>query len=508
MLTRPHGSSLGVLEDVAVERFGEASTVVYEGVARSSSELAAQARRLATGLADIGIRLGDRVVVCMANCPEVLVAYRAIWRMGAAVTPLLFLLSEDELRHAIVESGAKVAITTPEFLPKLQAATVGLTVRCVVAGGPAERSPDTFSFDELCAGAEAGLVRVDSHEMAALLFTGGTTGRAKGVVLSHDALSAAAWSATLAGVEDHYAVTLLPLPLAHVYGLMVSSMGLHAVQPSRAVLMRWFDPTAWLTLAQDERVEAGAVVPTMLRLLTAAPLESYDLSRLRRLVSGSAPLPAEVRAEWARRVPRVEVVEGYGCSETAALATSTPPHAERAGSVGVAAPGVEVRVEAPNGGAVATDEDGEICLRTPSVMSGYWQDPDGTAAALRGGWLHTGDIGHLDADGYLYIVDRLKDLIIRGGFNVYPRDVEEVLMRHPAVAVCGVIGRPDREHGEEVVAFVQLRPGVEAITDAELKAFAKEHLSAVKYPREVRLIDQIPLTSIGKLDRVALRRLL
>ncbi|SOD71472.1 long-chain acyl-CoA synthetase [Jatrophihabitans sp. GAS493] len=507
MLTQPCGASLGLLEDAALERFGESSLLVFEGAVRTNADLAAQARRLATGLADIGVRLGDRVAVCMANCPEVLVAYRAIWRMGAAVTPLLFLLSEDELRHAIRDSAATLVITTPKFLPKVQAATTGLTVRCVTTGRAPEGAAGSgvITFDELSSGAEAALIRVGSQEMAALLYTGGTTGRAKGVVLSHDALSAAAWSATLAGVEEHYAVTLLPLPLAHVYGLMVSSMGLHAVQPSRAVLMRWFEPAAWLQLAQDEQVEVGVVVPTMLRLLATQPLESYNLSRLRRLVSGSAPLPAEIREEWARRAPHVEVVEGYGCSETAALATSTPPHAGRPGSVGTAAPGVGLRIEDSSGATVGPNVDGEVCVQTLSIMSGYWHDAESTAEALHDGWLHTGDIGHLDDDGYLFIVDRLKDLIIRGGFNVYPRDVEEVLMRHPEVAVCGVVGRPDVEHGEEVVAFVQLKPDAR-VTAAELIGFAKEHLSAVKYPREIHLIDQLPLTSIGKLDRKALRQ--
>jgi long-chain acyl-CoA synthetase len=501
MLTEPRGSSLAVLAEAAEARLGQQSSLVFEATSVTFAELGARARRFAAGLQSLGVRRGDRVAVCMANCPEVLEAYRAVWRIGAVVTPLLFLLSEDELRHALADSAAVAVITTPDVLPKVVAASSGLDLRRVITGP----GPDVAaSFDELAAGDEAPLVDVDPADMAALLYTGGTTGRAKGVMLSHDALSMAAWAATLAGVDDEFGVALTPLPLAHVYGLLVSTLSLHAVHPSRTVLMRWFDPVAWLELAQHERVEIGAVVPTMLRLLAAQPLESYDLTSLRRLVSGSAPLPADIAQQWARRVPHVEVVEGYGCSETAASATTTTRGQARPGSVGRPAAGVEIRIQRPDGTQPPAGVDGEICIRSPSLMTGYWHDPAATGQAVRDGWFHTGDVGHLDEDGYLFIVDRLKDLIIRSGFNVYPRDVEEALLRHPDVAVCAVVGRPDRDRGEEVVAFVQLHTGANA-TSEDLLAFAREHLSAVKYPREVHVIDALPLTSIGKLDRKALR---
>ncbi|MEO8888247.1 MAG: AMP-binding protein [Jatrophihabitantaceae bacterium] len=501
MLTDATGSPLSVLAEQSWARFGDRSTMRFEGRRWSAAELGALARRLAAGLRGLGVRPGDRVVVCMANCPEVTVTYHAAWRIGAVVTPVLFLLSEDELRHVLSDSGARIAVTTPEFAAKVHAASAGLEVDVVVSGEP---SGGALSLAELASGDEAALVRADPGEMAALLYTGGTTGRSKGVVISHDALSNAAWSATLSGVEDELTVSLLPLPLAHVFGLMVSTMALHVVRPGHAVLMRWFEPLAWLELAQSERVQTGAVVPTMLRLLAAAPLEDYDLSALRRLASGSAPLPADVSAEWDRRVPHVEIGEGYGCTETAALATSSPSGRVRRGSVGRAAPRVELRIERVDGTDARVDEDGEICVRSASLMTGYWHAPQETATALRDGWFHSGDLGHLDADGYLFVVDRIKDVIIRGGFNVYPRDVEEVFTSHPDVANCAVIGREDREHGEEVIAFVQLRPGASTTAD-ELRAFGREHLSAVKYPREVHLIEQLPLTSIGKLDRKALR---
>lgn len=496
MLTEATGSSLARLAEAAEQRFGDRSSLVFEGATFTSAEIGASARRFATGLSSLGVTPGDRVAVCMANCVEVLASYQATWRIGGAVTPLLFLLSPDELRYALSNSGSKVIVTTPEFVPKVADAATGLDIAIVVAGASVD---GTHSFAELASGAEAPLVDVDPSEMAALLYTGGTTGRSKGVVLSHNALSYAAWAGVHAGEDDEFSVGLLPLPLAHAFGLTVSALAMHAVRPGKTVLMRWFDPVGWLHLAQQHKVQAGALVPTMLRLLATQPLEVYDLSSLRKLTSGSAPLPAEIAEQWARRVPHVEVVEGYGCSETAALASLTRTGAARAGSIGQAAPGVEIRIDEPDAAG-----NGEICIKSPSLMTGYWQDPEATAVALRDGWFHTGDVGHLNGDGYLYIVDRLKDIIIRNGFNVYPRDVEEVLMRHPAVAVCAVVGRPDDESGEEVVAFVQTTPGAQ-VTPEELVDYAREHMSAVKYPREVYLIDQLPLTSIGKLDRKALR---
>jgi long-chain acyl-CoA synthetase len=245
----------------------------------------------------------------------------------------------------------------------------------------------------------------------------------------------------------------------------------------------------------------------MLQMLLQQPIEDYDLSALIRIASGAAPLPPQVVDDLAKRLPHVEVAEGYGCTETAAIISTPPLGAVRRGSVGVPAPGVDLRIERPDGTLAGPGEDGEICVAGPVVMSGYWNSPEDTATALRGGYLHTGDVGRLDDDGYLYIVDRIKDLIIRGGYNVYPRDVEDVLTQHPAVAAAAVVGRPDPKYGEEVVAFVQLWPGAET-TPEELIAFAKQHLSAVKYPREVRVIDQIPLTSVLKTDRKKLRALL
>jgi long-chain acyl-CoA synthetase len=239
-------------------------------------------------------------------------------------------------------------------------------------------------------------------------------------------------------------------------------------------------------------------------MLLAQPLEDTDLSSLRYVNSGAAPLAAETREQWERRVPGSEILEGYGCTESGAVISVNPPGASRPGSAGLPIPGYRVAIRDDNDSDVPAGGEGEICVRADGVMAGYWNSPAETADTLRGGWLHTGDIGHQDADGYLYVVDRKKDLILRGGFNIFPRDVEDVLLQHPAVAMAAVVGRPDERLGEEVVAFVSLRPGGQA-TPAEITGFARERLAAHKYPREVTILDAVPLTSVGKLDRKALR---
>jgi long-chain acyl-CoA synthetase len=408
----------------------------------------------------------------------------------------------------MTDSGAVAVVTTSEFLPKVRASAGGVPV--VVVGGTGGTADPVggsgvVPWADLEGGDELGVVDRTPDDLAALLYTGGTTGRSKGVALTHAGLDAAGHAGSLAARAPGRVRGLLPLPLAHVYGLMVSVTGLHAVEPGESVLMRWFDAAGWVSLVEQHRTQTSALVPSMISMLLAQPLEDHDLSSLERLSSGGAPLAPELALELERRVPGVEVREGYGCTESSALISAQPPDERRLGSVGTPVPGVTVRIAGPDGSDLPPGEDGEICVRGPVVMTGYWNAPEATAEALRGGELHTGDVGHLDEDGYLYVVDRIKDLIIRNGFNVYPRDVEDVLLAHPEITGAAVVGRPDPRTGEEVVAFVTVAPG-SSLTPDRVVAYAKEHLSAAKYPREVRVVDTIPLTSVLKTDRKALRR--
>ena len=406
----------------------------------------------------------------------------------------------------IANAEACAVITTPEFAPKVSEAVDGLDcvrfVACVGDAGP--------GFVPLAAleDAEAGpIVPRRDEDLAALLYTGGTTGRSKGVMLSHANLyfsgHAAHDTAHIPGVNR----ALATLPLSHAYGLLVTIAALHSAERGVGVLLRWFDPTAFVSLIEEHRLELSSVVPSMLQMLLSQPLEDYDLSTLRVVGSGGAPLAPEVEEEFCRRVPSASIRQGYGLTETAALISTNPRGRERPGSVGIPVAGTELRILDDLGRELATGEAGEICVRSPGVMGGYWRSPDATAQALRDGWLYTGDVGYVDEDGYLYIVDRKKDLIIRGGFNVYPRDIEDALLGHPMVQVAAVVGRPDRISGEEVVAFVSLRPG-ESITPEELIDWSREHIGGYKYPRELHVIDAVPLTPVGKVNRKALRDLL
>jgi long-chain acyl-CoA synthetase len=476
---------LGRKAEQAAERGG---LLRFEGSTFEAADLFERSRRLAGGLRAAGLEPGDRVVIIMANCPEVTITYNACWWSGLVATPVVFLASAPELAHVLIDSGAKVLET-------------GVGVTTFVVGED--------SFAALETGGPLPMTDGADDDLAALLYTGGTTGRSKGVMLTHANLyrtgENSAATRKLSG--DDFDGLITALPLAHAYGLLVTVAGMFAERPPRAILQRWFEPGSFLDLTVQHRVEIMSVVPSMLQMLLATPLEERDLSSLRIVTSGGAPLPPAIMSEWERRVPSSIVLEGYGLTESSALVSSSSRDARRTGSVGKPVVNVEVQIQDIDGNELPTGEDGEICVRGATVMAGYWGSPEQTAATVRGGWLHTGDVGHFDPDGFLFVVDRMKDLIIRGGFNVYPRDVEDALMTHPEVTQAAVVGRPDERHGEEVVAVVAVSAGA-TITGPELVDYARSRLGRHKYPREIRIMDTVPLTSVGKTDRKAVRTLL
>ncbi|MCU1589973.1 MAG: AMP-dependent synthetase and ligase [Frankiales bacterium] len=489
-------TSLGHLPGETVARLGDYAFVAHEGAEHGLASLVDRAARVAGALSALGVAPGDRVAVVMTNSPDVLVACFAIWRAGAVVMPVIPAVTAGELTHVLNDSGARVAFAS--------ATTVAL-VRAADAEVLALGEGTTHPFAVLEEAAPAVVVPRGDDDLAALLYTGGTTGRAKGVMLTSANLWTTSWArqqmVELAGTTS----VLVPLPMSHVFGLINALSRLHVSRPGTLHLMTRFDGEQWVKQVEAERITASALVPSMLQLLLAQPLESADLSSLTYITSGGSPLPMSVRHEFERRVPWVRVCDGYGCTEITSTATMSPADARRDGSVGLPLPGVRLRIEGDDGTEPPTGVDGEVCVSSPGVMAGYWSDPEATGEVLVDGWLHTGDVGHVDDDGYLFVVDRSKDLIIRGGFNVYPRDVEDVLLQHPAVAAAAVVGRPDTVLGEEVVAFVSVRA---PIAEAELLAFAAERLAKTKHPREVRIVDTVPLTSVGKTDRKAVRRLL
>jgi long-chain acyl-CoA synthetase len=497
--------NLARLAEGSFERKGDYEALLFEGQWHRSGDLSDRARRMAAGLGELGVAPGERVIVMMANSPEVGIVYNAIWRAGAVVTPAMFLLPVEDVRHVLRDSEASAVITSPEFADKVREAAEGVdTVRFLISRDEIEGFTPLASLEEADPGP---IVPRGDDELAALLYTGGTTGRSKGVMLTHESLYYTGRAGHESGHVPGVNRVLIPLPLAHAYGLLVTVVGMHSPEQGAGVLMRWFEPEGFLKLIQEHRLQVAAVVPTMLQLLLSLPLEEYDLSSLQYVTSGGAPLAMETAEEFIRRVPSVSIRQGYGLTETAALISSNPIGRERSGSVGLPVPGTEVRILDEEGKQVAPGEVGEICARSPGVMQGYWGAPEITTEALQEGWLHTGDLGYQDDDGYLYIVDRKKDLIIRGGFNVYPRDIEDALVEHPAVQTAGVVGRPDPRHGEEVVAFVALHPGSE-VTAEQLVDWARERIGGYKYPREVVPVDAVPLTPVGKVDRKALRTVL
>jgi len=497
--------NLARLAEQSLERRGDYEHLWFEGRWHSTGTAHDRASRVAAGLRQVGVGVGDRVVVLMMNTPEVAVTYEACWRTGAVVTPVIFLQSPPELRHILVDSGAAAVVITPELLPLLALASEGLALAVVVVGDDPQETPGTIPYDELEAAEPLPIEPRDDEDLAALLYTGGTTGRAKGVMLSHHGLWASGLGIDAVARSMGTTRTLLPLPLSHAYGLIVVIGGMHSERRQVAVLQRWFDAKEWLRLVQEHRLESSPIVPSMLQMLLAEPVEEFDLSSLRTLGSGAAALPAALRDEAERRLG-VEILEGYGCTEASAVISASNADDNRPGKVGRPLPHMELAILDDAGAPVPPGEPGEVCVRGAGVMKGYWNDPELTAGTVVDGWLHTGDIGRVDEDGFLSIVDRKKDLIIRGGFNVFPRDVEDVLLGHPDVTAAAVVGRPDEESGEEVVAVVAVQPGA-AVAGEELVAWCRERMAKYKYPREVTVVDNVPLTSVGKTDRKAVRAL-
>jgi long-chain acyl-CoA synthetase len=502
--------NLAILGERNVERFGEYTSIVFEGREISNVEALDQAARFATALAEIGVAPGDRVGVMLPNMPEVGVCYGGILRCGGVVMPMVFLLAVPEIRHILEDSGAKAIITSPEFYPNVRAAADGLPnppIVVVTGEVPADAEPGTLGYDALLAGARDpfGIVDRSDADLAVVSYTSGTTGRPKGVMLTHaNLLFNAENSARISPTKDGD-TSIACLPLAHLFGLGASLTG--QLFKVKGVLLRWFTAEGFFEAMNTHHATSSAFVPTMVAYMLGHPdFDSVDWSSFEWCVVAAAPVPVELADEFEKRTG-ARVLEGYGLTETSpTVSLLRKTDARRPGSCGRPADNVTVAILDDDDKPVPANEPGEVCVKGPNVMAGYYNLPEETAQAMRNGWFHTGDIGHLDDDGFLYITERKKDMIIRGGFNVYPRDVEELLYGHPCVLECAVVGVPDRELGEEVLAYVVLRPG-EVATEDELLAFCRERLAKYKSPKWVRFIDALPKNPVGKILKRDLRDL-
>jgi long-chain acyl-CoA synthetase len=529
----PRGNLARLLADAARD-FPHAPALHFEGRTSSYAELAEQAWRLAGALARLGVTKGTRVGIILPNSPQVIVSFFATLRLGAVVVLNNPIYTEHELEHQLGDASVEVLICVDLLYERVRPLRERLGIREVIVTSMLDELPAlkrvlapytkrgreasaTVSRDEPVLHWRDLLRRVDdkppeaevdpSSDLALLQYTGGTTGLAKGVMLSHANLLAnveqvRAW---FPDADPGHEVMMAVLPFFHVYGLTVCLL-LGVRLRAALVLLPRFDLSAVVSSIDHYRPTLFPGVPTMyVAINNAVAGGGHDLSSIKACLSGAAPLPREV-AERFERFSGGRLVEGYGLSECSPVALANPIYGKRkAGTIGMPLPDTLARVVDPAdpSQALPAGQAGELALRGPQVMVGYWSRPDETEQVLRDGWLLTGDMAVMDEEGYFSIVDRKKDLIIAGGYNVYPREVEEVLYGHPKIEEVCVVGVPDPYRGETVKAFVVLRDG-ERATVEEIREFAKGRLAAYKVPRSVEFRDELPKTLIGKVLRRAL----
>jgi len=521
----------------------DAPVLLFKGGTLTYRELDARANAFAAALAELGVRRGDRVALCLPNCPQFMIAQFAAWRLGAAILPLNPTYSADEIQHPLALSGAETVVVLTPFYARVKEAIAGTAVKRVIATNIKEYLPPLLralftlfkekkeghritlasgdlAFADLLAhhtGAAAPREEVTGADLATLLLTGGTTGEPKcAETLHHEYVEAALQVQRWIGsaLTEWGSPIMVPLPLFHVYA-NVGVQGLGIVNHSPIVLVpNPRDLKDVMKSIQRTRPAFFCGVPTLYGAIVNHPLAQagkVDFTSLKACISGSSPLLAETKRRF-EAMTGGRIFEGYALTESGMAAVCNPLVGEnKIGSVGMPLPDVELAIVDADTGQreMPQGEDGEIVLRAPNLMRGYFKNPSETAEVLRargpgGKWLFTGDLGHLDPDGYLYIVDRKKELIKASGFQVWPREVEEVIAKFPAVAEVGVTGIPDATKGEIVLAAVVLRAGMTATAD-EIKAFAKEHLAHYKVPGKIEFRTELPKSMVGKVLRRKLR---
>lgn len=507
--------NLSVLLEDSARHVPDRVAVIFNEHRFTYAQVNAMANQVAQGLLELGVEKGDKVALGCPNLPFFPVVYYGILKAGAVVVPLNVLLKPREIAYHLQDSDAKVYFCF-EGTEDLPMGTMGHAAfqqvdscehMVMIMGNPAAPSPidGVMTMGMLMHGKSPLFDTVDTNAMetAVILYTSGTTGQPKGAELSHsNMIMNARLSDNMYEVGDHE-VHLIALPLFHSFGQTVQ-MNAGFYNRATISLLPRFDAEAALGIIERDSVTIFAGVPTMYWAMLNVPdaETKFDLGKiadsLSLCASGGSAMPVEVMRAFEEKF-NVIILEGYGLSETSPVASFNPEKGVRKpGSVGLPVWGVQIKIVDLNDEEVPQDELGEILIKGHCVMKGYYKRPDATAAAIRNGWLYTGDIGRKDEDGYVYIADRVKDMIIRGGFNVYPRELEEVMMTHPDVSLVAVIGVPHDKLGEEVKAFVIRNAGA-TITEDELRAWCKENMAAYKYPRLIEFQEQLPMTATGKI---------
>jgi len=489
----------------------EAEQVSFVSGARelTNYEFLQEARKLVTVLKEMGVKRGDRVIVQMPNCIEVIQSFGAIWRLGAIVVPVNYLMKDDEIASIYEDSGAEVVISVRDFLPKIQAGMLRAPkIRTVILVND-DVPEGMYSFHALAdkAPATKEIVETDDDDLAALIYTAGTTGTSKGVMLTHSSLYSNSRMSYESTLMPHGMTNITVLPLCHAYGIAVANSGLF-YQRTKSVILGTFDLETIFASIDKYDAKLVALVPTMYVFMLMYPNPNkHDLSRVKYWMCGSAPLSQTTWNQFQERYGG-KIIEGWGLSESGASGSSNPCDGRpiKVGSIGLPLKGMSMGIMDDNGNFLGPNQPGEIVLQGPSIMKGYWNKPEETARVLVDGWLHTGDVGHVDEDGYYWITDRKKDLIIKGGENISPRTIEEALYTFPKVAEAAVIAMKDEVYGENIKAFVTLKPGQEA-TEGEMIEYCKTRLTNFFLPKEVVILPALPKNLVGKILKKELRKL-
>ena len=530
---QPRETLVARLERTARE-FPAVTATEFFGAKLTFRQLADQVNRFAASLSGLGVRAGDRVAIMLPNSPQTIIAYYATLTIGAVAVMTNPMYVEREMEHQFRDAGVKVLVGLDHLYPRIARVWKEAPAEHLVITGirdylpfplnllyplKARRQklnlkvpygPVVHPFKELVRRSPGNPPRpaLTVDDLAVLQYTGGTTGVAKGVMLTHSNLVAnieqiTAWLPELRRGKERF---LSVVPFFHVLG-MTAVMNWAVCSGSTMILLPRFELKMFLKTIAKTRPTIAILVPTIITAMVNAPdVASYDLTSINYVVSGSAPLPVEVMHRF-EELTRGVIIEGYGLTETAPVTHVNPVKGTRKpGSIGVALPSTDARVMDLDKGVKEqpTKEPGELVVKGPQVMKSYWNMPEETAQALRDGWLYTGDIAYMDEDGYVFIVDRKKDMIIAGGFNIYPRDIDEVLYEHPKIADAVTIGIPDTYRGETVKVFVVVKPG-ETLSEEEVIAHCRQRLARYKVPRHVEFRQELPKTIVGKVLRKELR---